>query len=107
MREKTLLKRGCGVLLKPFARSGAKISLRDDYGFSQQVADERADIFSWENLDFSRLSFNSADTPRVVPFRARVRRYRTLTITVRNDSLNEGFGVLGIVKRFVKGGLAR
>lgn len=107
MREKTLLKRGCGVLLMPFARSGAKISLRDDYGFSQQVADERADIFSWENLDFSRLSFNSADTPRVVPFRARVRRYRTLTITVRNDSLNEGFGVLGIVKRFVKGGLAR
>ena len=61
------------------------------------------DIFDWEDIDFSRFSFLASDSPQVVMFNRKVKKYITLQIIVKNDTINEGFGVFGIIKRYTKG----
>lgn len=101
---KSLTKRGSGVMIKPYQRSSVKVLVRTQRDFGQQIRYATMDIFDWEDIDFERFTFNSNDAPQVVPFNRKVKKYITLQITVRNDGLNEGFGVYGIVKQFTKGG---
>lgn len=105
---KTLLKRGNAVEIKPCARSGAKILLRTERDTAAwMAAEETMDIFDWENIDFSRFTFAATDVPQTVPFRRKVKNYKRLQIIVKNDAVNEGFGVYGIVKHFVSGGFSK
>ena len=100
---KSLLKRGCGVMIKPYIRSSVKVLVRTQRDFDRQIRYATMDIFDWEDIDFARFTFLSDDAPQVVAFNKKVKKYITLQITVRNDSVNEGFGVYGIVKQFTRG----
>ncbi len=105
---KTLLKKGCAVTLKPYVRSSAKILIRTDRdAVAWQAAYGTVDIFDWEDIDFSRFTFNANDAPQEVPFRVKVKNYKRLQILVRNDAADEGFGVYGIVKHYVTGNFAK
>lgn len=101
---KTLNRRGSGVMIKPYLRSSVKVNLRTDQDMGREIGYATMDILDWENLDFSRWAFSANDAPRVIPFGVRAGRYLTLQITVRNDGLNEGFGVYGMMKSFSKEG---
>ena len=90
-------------MIKPYLRSSVKVLVRTQRDFGNQIRYSTMDIFSWEDIDFSRFAFNSNDAPQVVPFNRKVKKYITLQITVRNDAVNEGFGVFGIIKKFTKG----
>lgn len=108
MVRKTMLIRGNAVTIKPHARSSAKILLRTDAdAVAWQTAEGTMDIFDWGDIDFSRFSFNANDAPREIPFRCKVRNYTRLQILVKNDIVNEGFGVYGIVKHFASGGFEK
>ena len=108
MVRKTMLIRGNAVTIKPYARSGAKILLRTDAdAVAWQAAEGIMDIFDWEDIDFSRFTFVSNDAPQEIPFRCKVRNYTRLQILVKNDAVNEGFGVYGIVKHFAFGGFEK
>ena len=48
-------------------------------------------------------TFNTIDTPQVVPFNTKIKKYIMLQIIVRNDALSEGFGIYGIEKRYTIG----
>lgn len=102
-KYKQLLKRGCAVMIKPYTRSSVKIYLRTERDFGELAKSELMDIFDFAELDFSRMSFNTSDTPQVCTVNRKVRKYITLQITAVNDAANEGFGVYGIVKRFTRG----
>ena len=65
------------------------------------------DIFNWEDIDFSRFTFNANDGPQEIPFNRKVKNYKRLQIIVKNDGLNEGFGIYGIVKHYVVGNYAK
>ena len=103
MTRKTMIKKGCGVMIKPFTRSSVKALVRTEKDFGKEIKYSTMDIFDWEDIDFSRFPFSSNDGPQVVPFGSKVKKYITLQITVKNDGLNEGFGVFGILKRYQKG----
>lgn len=107
MTRKTMIKKGCGVMIKPFTRSSVKVLARAEKDFGKQITYSTMDIFHWEDIDFSRFTFNANDGPQVVPFNSKVKKYITLQITVKNDGLNEGFGVFGIIKRFTKGNFVK
>jgi hypothetical protein len=105
---KTMLKKGCAVEIKPYSRSGAKVLFRTDRDpVAWQAAEGTMDIFDWEDIDFSRFSFNASDAPQTIPFRRKVKNYKRLQIVIRNDTLNEGFGVYGIVKHYVIGNYSK
>lgn len=108
MRMKTMIKRGNAVTLQPYSRSSAKILFRTDRdAVGRQVAEGTMDIFDWEDIDFSRFTFNSNDGPQEIPFLRKVKNYKRLQIIIKSDGLNEGFGIYGIVKHFVVGNYAK
>ena len=108
MVRKTLLPRGGAVTLKPYARSGAQVLFRTDRDVvGWQTAEGTMDIFDWEDIDFSRISFLANDAPAEIPFGTRARKYKRLQILVKNDALNEGFGVYAIVKHYAAGDFAK
>ena len=100
---------GNAVTIKPYTRSSAQILFRTDrdaVGW-QAAAGGTMDIFDWEDIDFSRFTFNANDTPQEIPIRRKVKNYKRLQILVKNDVLDECFGVFGITKHFVVGNLSK
>ena len=107
MTKKTMKKKGGGLLLKPYTRSSVKVIMKTDTGEEKTVRTASAAIFDFSDVDFENFSFNTSSSPQVIPFGKKVKKYKTLQIIVRNDKVNEGFGVFGIIKRFVKGGYVK
>ena len=106
---KTVLKRGCCVTIKPYARSSGTVYFRSDRsaGLEQLVASDLMDIFDWEDIDFERFTFASDDSPQEIFFSRKVKNYKRLQIIIRNSQLNEGFGVYQITKHYVVGNFAK
>ena len=102
MARKTMMKRGSGVMIKPYTRSSVKVAVKTEQG-EREVRSAMMDILDWEDIDFSRFTFNTSDSPQVVPFNSRVKKYITLQILAKNEAVNEGFGVYGIIKRYTRG----
>lgn len=107
MMRKSLVKRGSGVLLKPYSRSSAKVLIRTEADFGKEIRYSNMDIFDFNDIDFERFSFNTNDSPQVLPFDTRVKKYITAQIIIKNDALGEGFGIYGIIKRFTVGGYVK
>lgn len=105
---KTMIKRGCAVTLKPYCRSSARICFRTDRDSSaKESAFDTVDIFSWEDIDFSRFTFDSNDSAREIFFGTKVKKYKRLQIIIRNNAVNEGFGIFAITKNYVEGNYAK
>lgn len=96
---KTMVKKGSCVTIKPFARSGAKIWVRTEKDPGQRLVRQgNMDIFSWESIDFTRISFNSNDAPQDIMIKRKEKKYKRLQFVIANDAKNEGFGIFQIVK---------
>lgn len=110
---KTMIKKGNSVTIKPYTRSSAKVCFRTnkdaaDWGAVEwQAAYGTMDIFSWEDIDFSRFTFNANDAPQEILFNTKVKKYKRLQILIKNDALNEGFGIFSVTKHYVKGNFAK
>ena len=99
-RYKTMIKKGNTVTVKPYARSSAKVYVRTENDVEKEVKYGTADIFSWENIDFSRLTFLTSKTLREIIVNSKVKKYKRLQFIIENDALDEGFGVIEINKHF-------
>ena len=107
-RLKTMVKKGCAVTIKPFTRSSAKIYIRTERDAVEWFArEDTMDIFNWEDVDFSRFTFNANDAPQDIMLRRKVKKYKRLQFVVKNDVKNEGFGVYQITKSYKVLGLAK
>jgi hypothetical protein len=105
---KTLLKKGNAVTIKPYQRSSADIYIRTDKdAIEWKAASGTMDIFNWEDIDFSRFTFNANDAPDEIPLNRKVKNYKRIQFVVKNNTVNEGFGIYGIVKHFVTGNFAK
>lgn len=105
---KTLQKRGSCVTVKPYTRSSAKIAVRTEQDtIPREIAFEYKDIFSWEDIDFNRFTFNSNDAAQDIYLNTKVKHYKRLQFTVVNDAINEGFGIFQIVKNYTVDKLAK
>ena len=107
MVYKTMTKRGSGVMVKPYTRSWIQVYARTDRDFGRKIREKPADIFDWLDIDFSRFTFNSNDAPQVIPFNSKVKKYKTLQLIIKNDTINEAFGVFGVIKRYTIGTFVR
>lgn len=107
MLRKTIVKKGCGVMVKPYARSSATIAIQTEKDFGRVVRRSTVDVFDFNDLDFTRFSFNTNDGPQVIPLNTKVKKYITAQIIIKNEELNEGFGIYGIIKRFTVGNFVK
>ena len=100
MSLKKIKKKGSGLLCKPFARSHFDVAYRyDDYN-ELAVKTAYADIFDFNDIDFSRFTFITSEAPRVIPFLKKSKKYKSIQIVLKSDS-NEPFSLIGIIKRYV------
>lgn len=105
---KTMIKKGNSVTIKPYTRSSAQIYFRTEQDPVEWMArEDTMDIFDWEDIDFTRFTFESNDAPREILFNTKVKKYKRLQIIVKNDKVNEGFGIFGITKHYVVGNFAK
>lgn len=106
---KTLLKRGCCVTIKPYARSSAEIYIRADRtgGHEKKIAGKPMDILDFTDIDFERITFNTDESPQEIFLNHKVKNYKRLQIIVRNREPNEGFGIFQITKHYVTGNYAK
>lgn len=100
MTLKTLCRRGCGIMIKPYARASVRVSVITDRDFAKEIQYAVRDLFDWEDIRFERFSFCTKDTAQIIPLHSKVKHYATLQFLLENKELNEGFGVFGIEKRF-------
>lgn len=106
---KTLLKRGCCVTIKPYARSSAEVYIRADRtgGHEKKVTGKPMDILDFSDIDFERITFNTDESPQEIFLNRKVKNYKRLQIIVRNQEPNEGFGIFQITKHYVTGNYAK
>ena len=106
---KTLLKRGCCVTIKPYARSSAEVYILADRtgGHEKKVAGKPMDILDFSDIDFERITFNTDESPQEIFLNRKVKNYKRLQIIVRNREPNEGFGIFQITKHYVTGNYAK
>ena len=103
MTYKTMVKRGSGVMMKPYTRTKVTVYAKTDRDFGRKIRESLLDIFNFWDIDFNRFSFVTIDSPQVVPFNSKVKKYKTLQLIVRSDGVNEAFGVFGLIKRYTIG----
>ena len=106
---KTMLKRGCCVTIKPYARSSGTIYFRSDRtaGQEKKAAQRDMDILDFSDIDFERFTFNTDDSPQEIFLNRKVKNYKRLQLIARNSEVNEGFGIFQITKHFVVGNYAK
>lgn len=106
---KTMIKRGCCVTIKPYARSSGTVYFKSDRsgGEARQVTSKPMDILDFTDIDFERFTFNTDDSPQEIFLNRKVKNYKRLQLIVRNSEVNEGFGIFQITKHYVTGNYAK
>ena len=77
--------------------------MRTNKDLGRKARTATMDVFDFNDIDFSRLTFETNDSPKIVPINMKVKKYSSMQIMMRNNALNEGFGVYGVVKRYYVG----
>lgn len=104
---KTMHKRGCVVTLKPYDRTSVTAFYSKDGGPYQPYGYAEADIFNWEDIDFSRFTFSAATGAQDEYIRRKVKKYKRLQFKFENDKLFEPFGIIQFAKTWTIGNLAK
>lgn len=96
MRYKTLIRRGSGVMCKPYTNSSVKILIRTDRDFGVQIRSSSLSIFDFKELDFSNFSFNTSDGPQITAFNRKIRKYKTSRSSCGTTGSIRASGCLGL-----------
>ena len=72
-----------------------------------QIRSKAMDILDFSDIDFERITFNTLDTPQVIAFNKKVKKFIVLQIIFKNDTLDEGFGIYGVQVQYVVGGYVK
>lgn len=100
MRRKTMVKRGSGVMIKPYTRSSVTVYVMTEEDIENEIRYSTMDILDFNDIDFARFTFNTAETPQVVPFNKKLKKFITLRLIFENNNADEGFGIYGATVQF-------
>lgn len=89
---KNLQKKGCLVTIQPLAKTGVKVYLK---------ADEK------EEQLIGSMTCENVTIPQEFYLNKKIKKYKRLQIIVRNDTLNEGFGIQSIIKIYTIGNYSK
>lgn len=104
---KTLNKKGCLVVLSPYARSSCAAYFVVDGNPRELIRSDTFDIFDWSDIDFERITFNTNDSPQELYFNKKKKKYKRLQILLMNTTINEGFGIHEIIKTYSVGNFSK
>lgn len=103
LRKKSVCTRGTGILAKPYARSSGEIFFTTDKSVRELSRGYTLDILNFDDVDFSRFSFNTRDNPQPQLSARRFRDVLQFQMGVRHSVANEGFGILAMTVTYMLG----
>lgn len=89
---KNLQKKGCCVTLQPMEKTGATVYVKAD---------------GKEPVQVGSVSIEGVEGPQEFYLNKKVKKYKRLQIIIRNDGLNEGFGLKEIIKIYTIGNYSK
>lgn len=95
-RVKTLTKKGCTTMLKPYALSGVDITYTTDKAKDESVKQVTVNVWDFAELDFSRLDFNAINAPQVLALAKKIKKFSSLQLILENSAPHEAFGLYRI-----------
>ncbi len=103
------LKRVTGVWVvgQPNTRSSGKIYYATDREYDRLVREYTMDVFSLDDIDFERFTFNTLDRPMVVATGKKAKKVKLFQVRVENDANNEPFGIIAMQIDYTVGGRIR
>lgn len=100
-RYKTL--KGFWLMLSPYIRSSVNVYYRAK-GELKLVKYSTLDIFTFSDIDFTRFSFNTDDSPMVMATNAKAKKFMLIQFRIENNVLGEGFGFYEMEAQYTVGG---
>ncbi len=95
-RTKTLTKKGCTAMLKPYAHSSITMGFETEKEKIVDVREVSVSVWDFAELDFSRIDFNGINAPQVVAFKRKVKKFASLQLSFENAQKDEAFGLYRI-----------
>ncbi|MBQ2897979.1 MAG: hypothetical protein IJE46_06660 [Clostridia bacterium] len=103
MSLKTMIKRGCGIMIKPYTQSSVRVYTLTEKEHEKLIKEAGTAIFNFDEFWFNVVDFSSREVGRIIPFNTKVKKYSSLCFKVENNERSQGFGVIGIEKRYTVG----
>lgn len=100
-RYKTL--KGFWIMLSPYSRSSIEIYYKVK-GELKLVKESMMDIFDFNDIDFSRFTFNTDDSPMIVATNAKAKKFMLIQFRFENNVAGEGFGFYEAEAAYTIGG---
>lgn len=100
-RYKTL--KGFWIMLSPYSRSSIDIYYKIK-GELRLVKESTMDIFDFNDIDFSRFTFNTDDSPMIVATNAKAKKFMLIQFRFENNVAGEGFGFYEAEATYTIGG---
>lgn len=97
-RYKTL--KGFWLMLSPYRRSSVNIYYRVK-GELRLTKHSTIDTFDFNDIDFTRFSFNTDDSPVIVPTNTKAKKFMLIQFRIENDAKGEGFGFYEMEAQYI------
>lgn len=105
--NKTLQKRGNGILFKTLTRAEAEVYIRTEKDpAGQKIETVQTDRFTFQDLDFTRLGFGTTDTQLVI-FKKKIKKFKFLQVILKGQALHQGAGVYAVALYYVVNDFAK
>ena len=104
---KTMNKKGSMLTAVPYEHSSVTVSYSKDGETPVVIGTAYLDIMTWANIDFSRFTFNSNIHLQDVYFKKKLKKYKRLQLIFENNTNNEPFGLVSVVKTYIVNNLAK
>lgn len=95
-KTKTMTKRGCTVMLKPYSLSSVTMRFTSNKAIDEDIREVILNVWDFAELDFSRIDFNAIEAPQVVALSKKVKKFAFLQLIFENTKKNEAFGLYRI-----------
>lgn len=95
--------RNCYITCMPHRRSSVKVYYNTNEDLRENVLAANIDLFSFEDVDFNRFTFNSISAPFVFATGVKVKNVYVFGLRLENNTAGEPFGFLALSVKYRKG----
>ena len=95
--------RNCYITCMPYGRSSVKVYYNTNEDYRDWVLGENIDLFSFDDIDFSRFTFRTIAAPFVFATGVKVKNVYVFGLRLVNDTPGEPFGFLAVSVKYRMG----
>lgn len=94
------------IQVAPASQANCEVWVRKDNTWKKYITsrDNKATYLDFDNIDFDNFTFNTDKFPITIGKKVKVKKFDTITISIRNEDINQSFGFYEIAIDFIESG---